>query len=96
MAYIQKPFGIEFDSAKDAANIEKHGVSLARVADLDIVAVVERSRPEQNERRFRLYGLIEDDACCAVVTYRESGVRAISLRRASRRERKVYELQDDH
>lgn len=92
MTYIQKPAGIEFDPVKDAANIDKHGVSLTRAADLDIVAVVEKSRPEENERRFRLYGLIDGKAYCAVVTYREACVRAISLRRANRRERKLHGL----
>jgi hypothetical protein len=48
---------IEFDSAKDAANIAKHGISLARAADLDHVIVVEDDR--YAERRFRLYGLID-------------------------------------
>jgi uncharacterized DUF497 family protein len=27
---------IEFDPAKDAANIAKHGISLARAADLEV------------------------------------------------------------
>lgn len=90
MTYIQKLEDIEFDPAKDAANVEKHGVSLARAADLDIVAVVERSRAEESERRFRLYGLIDGEAYCAVVTYRETAMRAISLRRAHAKEMRRY------
>lgn len=82
---------IEFDPAKDAANVEKHGVSLARAADLDIIKVVESSRAEDEERRFRLYGLIDGKAFCAIVTYR-TAVRAISLRRANRMERKHHGL----
>ncbi len=82
---------IEFDPAKDAANVLKHGVSLARVADLDILAVIENSRPEDEERRFRLYGLIDGEPYCAVVTFRQA-VRAISLRRANRMERKLHGL----
>jgi uncharacterized DUF497 family protein len=42
---------IEFDPAKDAANIAKHGVSLARAADLEVLVVVEDARFE--EQRFR-------------------------------------------
>lgn len=83
---------IEFDPAKDAANIVKHGVSLARAADLDIRKIVEKSRAEDKEQRFRLYGLIEGEAHCAIVTYRKGMVRAISLRRANRMERKRYGL----
>lgn len=86
---------IEFDPAKDAANIEKHGMSLRRAAELDIYAVVEKSRAQDGERRFRLYGLIDGAAYCAVVTWRDSIVRAISLRRANRMERKQYGLAPD-
>ena len=35
---------VEFDPAKDESNIAKRGVSLARSADLDILAVVEDHR----------------------------------------------------
>jgi uncharacterized DUF497 family protein len=87
-----KAVEIEYDPAKDAANVEKHGISLARAADLDIYAVVERSRPQDRERRFRLYGLIDESAYCAVVTWREGAVGAISLRRANRMERKRHGL----
>lgn len=83
---------VEFDPGKDAANIEKHGVSLARTVQLDILAVVESSRPEDKERRFRLYGFIDGEPHCAVVTYREASVRAISLRTANRMERKRHGL----
>ena len=82
----------EFDPAKDAANIEKHGISLARTVELDVYAVVEKSQPEDGERRFRLYGLLDDVAHCAIVTWREGGARAISLRRANRMERTRYGL----
>lgn len=81
---------IEFDPAKDAANAEKHGISLARTADLDIRAFVENTRDEDGERRFRLYGLLDGEAHCAVVTLRDSVVRAISLRKANRTERKRH------
>lgn len=90
MTYIQKPINIEFDRAKDAANLEKHDISLARTTELDIVAVRENSRPEDEERRFRVYGLIDGEAFCAIVTDRDKNVRAISLRRANRKERKLY------
>lgn len=81
---------IEFDPAKDAANIDKHGVSLSATADLDIRAFIENTREEDGERRFRLYGLIGNVAHCAVVTLRDGKVRAISLRKANRTERKRH------
>lgn len=84
---------IEFDPAKDAANVAKHGVSLYRTGELEIVAVTETSRPEDKERRFRLYGLLQGAAYCAVLTWREKAPRAISLRKANRMERKRHGLQ---
>lgn len=36
--------GIEFDAAKDAINVAKHGISLARAADLEIQAYVPDDR----------------------------------------------------
>lgn len=81
---------VEFDPAKDAANLTKHGVSLARTGELVIWAFNETSRPEEAERRFRLYGLIDGEAYCAVVTWRQETVRAISLRKANRSERKLH------
>lgn len=83
---------IEFDPAKDAANLDKHGVSLALTAELDILAFIDASRNEDGEQRFRLYGLIDEAAYCAVVTLRGETVRAISLRKANRMERKRYGL----
>lgn len=84
---------VEFDPAKDAANRDKHGISLGRTGELDIVAFVENSRPEDEERRFRLYGLIDGELYCAIMTFRNKAVRAISLRKASRQERKDYGLE---
>lgn len=83
---------IEFDPAKDAANVGKHGVSLARVGELEILAVTEKSRPQEEERRFRIYGLLKGEAYCAVLTWRQERARAISLRKANRMERKRHGL----
>jgi hypothetical protein len=84
---------IEFDPAKDLANVNKHGVSLAKVGQLEILAVTENSRPEEGERRFRIYGLLDGDAYCALLTWRDNSARAISLRKANRMERKRHGLQ---
>jgi uncharacterized DUF497 family protein len=83
---------IEFDPSKDAANVAKHGVTLARTAELEILRVVEDERA-YGERRYWLFGLIDGAAYCATVTFRNGLIRAISLRRASRNERKRYDLQ---
>jgi uncharacterized DUF497 family protein len=75
---------IEFDPAKDAANIAKHGVSLALAADLEILAVVDDLRFA--EQRWRAYGFIDGVAYCLAFTVRGQRVRAISLRRARAKE----------
>ena len=81
---------IEFDRAKDQANIAKHGVSMARANELAGVVVVEDRRFD--EPRFRLYGTIDGIAHCAAVTMRGSTVRVISLRRAHAKEMRRHGL----
>lgn len=74
---------IEFDSAKDETNIAKHSVSLARAADLEILAVIEDDRNSYGEVRY-------DKAYCLAFTDRNGTVRAISLRRAHKKEMDRY------
>jgi uncharacterized protein len=81
---------IDFDPAKDAANIAKHGVSLARAVDLDMLAVEPDTRFDYGEARFRAWGLIDGEAYCLAFTTRDDRVRAISLRRAHDKEIKRY------
>jgi len=80
---------IEFDPAKDAANIKKHGISLARAADLQVLAAVEDTR-FQTEIRLRAYGTIDGVAHCLAYTVRNDSIRPISLRRAHAKEMKRY------
>jgi len=80
---------IEFDPAKDAANIEKHGISLERAADLDILSFVNDST-RFDEPRYRLYGLIDDLPYCLAAVDRGTVVRAISLRRVHKKEMRRY------
>lgn len=79
---------IEFDPAKDASNIAKHGISLARAVDLEDAVVVADER--FSEQRFRIYGLIDGVWHCAAVTLRTPKVRIISLRRAHSKEVKRH------
>ena len=81
---------IDFDPAKDGANVVKHGVSLARAVELTGIVVVADARFA--ELRFRLYGTIDGRPHCAAVTMRGSVVRIISLRRAHRKELRRHGL----
>lgn len=71
--------GIEFDPTKDTVNIAKHGVSLARAAELDVFARVQDGRFD--EPRFRAYGLLDGLPHCLAYTIRDGAIRAISFRR---------------
>jgi uncharacterized protein len=62
---------IEFDSDKDAANIAKHGISLAQAAAFEIAVVIEDDRHDYGERRFRAFGWINAIAYCLVFTLRD-------------------------
>ncbi len=75
---------IEFAPAKDAANIAKHGVSLARAGDVDVVVFT--ADPYPAEVRTRAYGYLDGRPCCLVFTMRGENLRAISLRRARQEE----------
>jgi uncharacterized DUF497 family protein len=84
---------VEFDPAKDTANIRKHGISLRRASDLDTAGVVEDHR--FGEPRFRAYGRIDDSAYCLAYAVRGDRIRAISLRRAHAKEMRRHAPQKD-
>jgi len=84
----------EFDPDKDAANITKHGLSLADawlVYEVPNKITVE-SRRLAEHRRVDI-ALVEVVGVMLALVYVQRGqvIRAISLRRASRQERKRYE-----
>jgi len=84
---------IEFDPAKDAENIRKHRISLARAADLDTASIVEDGRFV--EPRFRAYGTIDGLSFCLAYTVRGEIIRAISLRRAHAQEMRKHAPQEN-
>jgi uncharacterized DUF497 family protein len=81
---------LTFDPDKDAANIAKHGVSLALASEIDILAVREDDRRDYGETRYIAFGLINGERYCLVFADRAGTVRAISLRRAHTKEFNRY------
>lgn len=83
---------MEFDPDKDAANLRKHGVSLAKAASIDFVdALIERSdRPHDPEPRYLALVEHESRVWAFVFVDRRGEVRALSLRPARRDERERY------
>jgi uncharacterized DUF497 family protein len=80
----------DFDPAKEAINLSKHRISLARWADLDDFAIVPDDRFDYGEHRYRAYGYIDGAAYCLVFTIRNERYRPISLRRAHAKEMRRY------
>jgi uncharacterized DUF497 family protein len=60
----------DFDLAKEAINLAKHRISLARWVDLKISATVPDSRFDYGEPRYRAYGLLDGLPHCLVFTMR--------------------------
>ena len=86
---------IVFDPAKDKANVAKHGISLARVVDMEMLATVEDDRFDYGETRYRAFGIIDDVTYCAAFTLSDHNLRVISLRRAHAKEMRRHGLQEE-
>jgi len=84
---------IEFDEAKDRANRAKHGISLARAAEMELDLILIDDREDYGELRYRAFGFIDGEAHCLAFTSRSGRIRAISLRRAHMKEMRRYEKQ---
>jgi uncharacterized DUF497 family protein len=83
---------IEFDRAKDIANLAKHGVSLALARDLDWEAALVWVDDRFDYDELRMIALAPDTGTLYYVAFLDRGAvrRIISLRRAIRREVKHY------
>jgi uncharacterized protein len=85
---------IEWDEAKNASNIEKHGVSFTMAALIfdGPVLTFEDDRRDYGEQRLNSIGSASGVVILTVThTDRQGVTRIISARPASRRERKRYD-----
>lgn len=83
----------EWDDAKAAENLARHGVSFAaaRLAFADIFAVVREDRRQKyGEARFILLGMLEGRLLAVAYAVRGERTRIISARLAEPRERRRY------
>ncbi|MEM9092545.1 MAG: BrnT family toxin [Cyanobacteria bacterium P01_F01_bin.53] len=86
----------EFDNNKSDSNSIKHGISFTEAQQLwDDVRRIEIPARTDREPRFALIGKIEQKVWTAVITYRQSKVRIISVRRARDKEIAAYEEKDN-
>jgi uncharacterized DUF497 family protein len=83
---------ISFDPAKNARNTDVHGVSFERAIDFDWsrAAVMEDTRRDYGEVRFRALGPIDGRIHMLVFTWRNDYLHVISLRKANQREVRVH------
>ena len=84
----------EWDHAKNAANIAKHGIGLATASRIfeGLVLTAEDRRRDYGERRWNSIGCVAGVAILVVThTDRQGRVRIISARPAKRAERTGYE-----
>jgi uncharacterized DUF497 family protein len=86
---------IEFDPAKDLANVARRGVSFVRVIELFQGVTIKRpdDRKSYGEARFIAYGHIDGRLHVCVYTDRGDVRRIISLRKANARERTYFDRQ---
>ena len=84
----------EWDPAKAAANIRKHGVSFEQAAlafrDLFSVEWIDTTREGYGEERVILLGTSQGQILAVVYTEREERIRIISARRATKDEQDRY------
>lgn len=82
----------EFDIAKSESNREKHGLDFVEAQSLwNDPMLLEIPVKTDDEPRYLVIGSIDGKHWSAVVTYRGSNVRLISVRRARKEEVTLYE-----
>jgi uncharacterized DUF497 family protein len=83
---------ITYDPDKDAANLAKHGISLALARDVlsNAVSTMMDNRLGYGEARFVTFGDVVDRLHVAVYTVRGDTVRAISVRKANSRQQRRH------
>lgn len=83
---------IEYDPEKDAANLAKHGVSLALGAIVleNCIGDVMDDRRDYGEPRINAFGVVEGRLFVCTYTMRSETHRLISVRKASRQEQRTW------
>lgn len=82
----------EWDEKKNTSNFEKHGIEFYVAVEVFSDAMgVETTRIINGEERIQFIGKIDDYVFSVVYANRNSNIRIISARFASKKERKYYE-----
>lgn len=82
----------EFDETKSQTNLLKHGINFIDAQALwDDPSLLEIAAITEDEPRYLMIGLIQNKHWSAIITYRGSNVRLISVRRSRTEEVALYE-----
>ncbi len=82
----------EFDAVKSESNRTKHGIDFVEAQSLwNDPMLLEIPAKTDDEPRFLVIGRIDERHWSAVITYRVSNIRLISVRRARTEEVALYE-----
>ena len=83
----------EYDKAKSSINKSKHNIDFKEAQKLweDPYSFELPSPKSEDEERFLVFGQIDSKNYTAIVTYRDTNIRIISVRRSREKETKFYE-----
>ena len=85
-------FAFEFDEAKSQSNLSKHGIDFVDAQLLwNDPSLLEIPARTEDEPRFLMIGLINEKYWSAVITYRGTNIRLISVRQSRDEEVTLYE-----
>jgi len=85
-------FVFEFDEAKSQSNLSKHGIDFVDAQLLwNDPRLLEIPARTEEEPRFLMIGLINEKHWSAVITYRGTNIRLISVRQSRDEEVALYE-----
>ncbi|MDO9113433.1 MAG: BrnT family toxin [Polaromonas sp.] len=82
----------EFDALKSESNLAKHNIDFVEAQRLwSDPMLLEVPAKTEDEPRYLVIGVIDGKHWSAVITYRDSNIRLISVRRARTEEVALYE-----
>ena len=86
---------IEWDDEKNEMNFQKHGLWLddAWAVFQSPMTIRVDDRKDYGETRYSALGCLENTIVFLVYTIRSNKIRMISMRRANRKERAIYEAE---
>lgn len=85
-------YSFEFDALKSESNLAKHNIDFVEAQRLwSDPMLLEVPAKTEDEPRYLVIGVIDDKHWSAVITYRGTNIRLISVRRARAEEVALYE-----